>query len=46
MINGHVTAVLVDDDPGHFAARGVIGFEIGGQDATIQYRNIGLKTLP
>lgn len=46
MINGHVTAILVDDDAAHFAARGVIGFEIGGQDTTIQYRNIELKALP
>lgn len=46
MTNGHVTAVLVDNDAAHFAARGVIGFEIGGQDATIQYRNIKLKARP
>ncbi len=46
MINGHVTAVLVDEDAAHFAPSGVIGFEIGGQDATIQYRDVEIQALP
>ncbi len=46
MVNGHVTSVVVDNDASKSAAKGVIGMEIEGQNVTISYRDIQLKTLP
>lgn len=46
MVNGHVTSIVVDNDPGKSASRGVIGMEIEGQNVTISYRDVQLKTLP
>ena len=47
MINGRIMAVLVDTDPAHSQARGLIAFEIEGPgNVKISHRNIWLKTLP
>ena len=47
IINGHVMAVLVDTDPAHAQAKGVIAFEIEGPgNVKISHRNVWLKTLP
>ena len=44
IINGHVMAVLIDDDPTKFRKSGLIGFEIEGT-GKIYIRNIWLKKL-
>jgi hypothetical protein len=44
IINGHVMAVLIDDDPTKFRKSGLIGFEIEGF-GKISIRNIWLKKL-
>ena len=47
IINGHIMAVLVDTDPEHSRAKGVIALEIEGPgDLKIRHRNIWLKQLP
>ena len=47
IINGHVMAVLVDNDPTFSRSKGLIGFEIeGGGVVKISQRNIWLKQLP
>lgn len=47
IINGHVTAMLVDTDPKFFRAKGLLAFEIeGGGDVKISHRNVWLKKLP
>ena len=46
MLNGHVMAVFVDDDPTMSAAQGVIGLQIeGGGNVKISFRNLWLKNL-
>jgi hypothetical protein len=44
IINGHVMAILIDDDPTKFRKTGLIGFEIEGT-GKIAIRNIWLKKL-
>jgi hypothetical protein len=47
IINGRIMSVLVDTDPEHSRAKGVIAFEIEGPGKVkISHRNIWLKTLP
>jgi hypothetical protein len=47
MVNGHVMAILVDNDPTFSQAKGLIGFEIEGPGVVkISHRNVWLKTLP
>jgi hypothetical protein len=46
IVNGHVTAVLVDDDAKGRALKGLLGFQIHvGPPMKIEFRNIYLKTL-
>jgi hypothetical protein len=46
MLNGHVMAVFIDDDPTLAAAQGVIGLQIeGGGNVRISFRNLWLKNL-
>ena len=41
MINGHVTAVFIDDDPTMAASQGVIGLQIeGGGHVKVSFRNL------
>ena len=45
-INGHVTAVLLDDDRDGRSAKGLLGFQIHtGPPMKIEFREIGLKKL-
>src|SRR6516225_9344649 len=44
IVNGHVMAILIDDDPSMFRKSGLIGFEIEGT-GKISIRNIWLKKL-
>lgn len=47
IINGHVTAILVDQNPVFAATKGLIGFELEGPgNIAISYRDIWLKNLP
>jgi Domain of Unknown Function (DUF1080) len=47
IVNGHVMAILVDNDPTHSQAKGLIGFEIEGPGVVkISHRNVWLKNLP
>jgi hypothetical protein len=47
IINGHVMAILVDNDPTFSRSKGLIGFEIeGGGVVKVLQRNIWLKQLP
>jgi hypothetical protein len=47
IINGKVMAILVDTDPEHSRAKGVIAVEIEGPgNVKISHRNIWLKELP
>ncbi|QNI36651.1 3-keto-disaccharide hydrolase [Edaphobacter albus] len=47
IVNGHVMAILVDNDPKFFRAKGVLAFEIEGPgDVKISHRNVWLKKLP
>jgi 3-keto-disaccharide hydrolase len=47
MVNGHVTAILVDDDAKGRSLKGLLGFQIHvGPPMKIEYKNIYLKTLP
>jgi hypothetical protein len=46
IVNGHVTAVIVDDDPKGRAMSGLIGFQIHvGPPMKVEYRNVLLKNL-
>jgi hypothetical protein len=46
IVNGHVTAFLVDDDPKGRAMKGLLGFQIHvGPPMKIEFRNAYLKTL-
>ena len=47
IINGHIMSVLVDTDPDHAKAKGLIALEIEGPgNLKIRHRNIWLKQLP
>ncbi len=46
MVNGHVTSILVDVDPKYYAAKGIVGMEIEGNNMQIWYKDIQLKELP
>jgi hypothetical protein len=47
IINGHVMAILVDNDPAFRQSKGLIGFEIeGGGVVKISQKNVWLKILP
>lgn len=47
IVNGHVMAILVDNDPTFRQSKGLIGFEIeGGGVVKISQRNVWLKKLP
>jgi len=46
IVNGHVTAVLIDDDPKGRSMKGLLGFQIHvGPPMKIEFRNVYLKTL-
>lgn len=46
IINGHVTAIVVDDDAKNRSMKGLLGFQIHvGPPMKIEFRNIGLKKL-
>ncbi len=46
IVNGHVTAFMIDDDPKGRAMKGLLGFQIHvGDPMKIEFRNIFLKTL-
>ncbi len=46
IVNGHVTALLVDDDPKGRAMKGLLGFQIHvGDPMKIEFRNVYLKSL-
>jgi hypothetical protein len=47
ILNGHVMAIFVDNDPTFSQKKGLIGLEIEGPgNVKISHRNIWLKTLP
>src|SRR5271170_1115284 len=47
IVNGHVMASLIDNDPTYSQSKGLIGFEIEGPGVVkISHRNVWLKTLP
>ena len=46
IVNGHVTAYVIDDDPKGRAMKGLLGFQIHvGPPMKIEFRNISLKTF-
>ena len=46
IVNGHVTAFIVDDDPKGRAMKGLLGFQIHvGDPMKIEFRNVYLKSL-
>ncbi len=46
IVNGHMTAFLIDDDPKGRAMKGLLGFQIHvGPAMKIEFRNIYLKSL-
>jgi hypothetical protein len=46
IVNGHVMAVVIDDDPKGRSMKGLLGFQIHtGPPMRIEFRNIYLKTL-
>ena len=46
VLNGHVTALFLDDDPAGRAMKGLIGLQIHvGNPMKAEFRNIWLKTL-
>ena len=46
IVNGHVTAFLIDDDPKGRSMKGLLGFQIHvGPAMKIEFRNIFLKSL-
>jgi hypothetical protein len=47
IVNGHVMAILVDNDPTLSQTKGLIGFEIEGDGVVkVSQRNVWLKKLP
>lgn len=47
MINGHVMAVFIDDDPTMAASQGVIGLQIeGGGHVKVSFRNLWWRGVP
>ena len=46
MLNGHVTSILIDDDPEHRASDGKLGVQVHvGPPMKVEYRDIRLKKL-
>ncbi len=46
MLNGRVFCVIIDDDPGRRALKGIISLQLEGpQDNEVWYRNVWLKKL-
>jgi hypothetical protein len=46
IVNGHVTAIVVDDDATNRVLKGLIGFQIHvGPPMKIEFRNVYLKKL-
>jgi hypothetical protein len=46
ILNGHVTAIFIDNDPAMAASKGLIGLQIeGGGKVKVQFRELWLKTL-
>jgi Domain of Unknown Function (DUF1080) len=46
MLNGHVMAIFIDEDPTMSASQGVVGLQIeGGGNVKISFRNLWLKNL-
>ena len=46
IVNGHITAFVVDDDPKGRAMKGLLGFQIHvGPPMKIEFRNVYLKSL-
>jgi hypothetical protein len=46
IINGHVMAIFIDDDPAMAVEQGVIALQIeGGGHVKVSFRNLWLKTL-
>ncbi len=44
IINGHVMAILIDEDPAHFKADGLIALQAAGNGPQkISFKNIWLK---
>lgn len=43
-INGHVMAILIDDDPTKFRKDGLVGLQIEGT-GKVSFRNIWIRTL-
>ena len=47
IVNGHVMAILIDNDPEFRQAKGLLAFEIeGGGVLKVSHRNVWLKELP
>ncbi|HUA82952.1 MAG TPA: DUF1080 domain-containing protein [Bryobacteraceae bacterium] len=46
ILNGHVMAIFIDDDPTMAVLQGIIGLQIeGGGNVKVSFRNLWLKTL-
>jgi len=46
IVNGHITAIVVDDDPKGRSMKGLLGFQIHvGDPMRIEFRNVYLKNL-
>jgi hypothetical protein len=46
IVNGHITAIVVDDDPKGRSMKGLLGFQIHvGEPMRIEFRNVYLKNL-
>jgi hypothetical protein len=46
VLNGHVSALFVDDDTSARAAKGWLGFQLHmGAPMKVEFRNVYLKTL-
>jgi hypothetical protein len=46
-VNGHLVAMLIDEDAERFKASGVLGLQCAGRGTvTISFRNMWLKPLP
>jgi hypothetical protein len=46
ILNGHVMAIFIDDDPTMSASQGIIGLQIeGGGDVKVSFRNLWIKNL-
>jgi hypothetical protein len=46
IINGHVMAILIDDDPAKSWPKGLIGLQYAGSPSKISFRKIRIRTLP